>query len=201
MVSEIVHPPVARESRRSASRRSPALVAGVVFAVLALLGLALVQSLPTRYAARAVVSVLPRPDAQVGADTVQLVGQKYAVLATSADVLAAAATTTGERADLRNASTAALAAGTGNLDVTVTLADRVRAAQVANAIADVLVRDTARDELVTGELTARAVPGDAEPRPPRTLLRGAALIGAALAAAAVWALLAGRAARRPEPDS
>jgi capsular polysaccharide biosynthesis protein len=200
VVSETVRPPVARESRRSAPSRwrSPALLAFVLFAVLGVLALGAVQRLPTTYAARAVVTVLPRPDAQVGADTVQLVGQKYAVLATSSDVLAAAAAATGEQADLTTATSAALAAGTGNLDVTVTLADPERAARVANTIAGLLIRDARQDELVTAELTARATAGDAETKPPRMLLRGAALVAAALAAAAVWALLAGRAARRRE---
>jgi hypothetical protein len=199
VVSETVRPPVVRESRRPAParwRRSPALVAAVVFAVLGLLALGLVQRLPTTYAARAVVTVLPRPDAQVGADTVQLVGQKYAVLATSPDVLTAAAEATGEQADLHTATSAALAAGTGNLDVTVTLDDPARAARAANTIAGLLIRDARQDQLVTGELTARATPGDAETRPPRMLLRGVALVAAALAATAAWALLAGRAARR-----
>jgi capsular polysaccharide biosynthesis protein len=202
MVSDIDRPPAAREGRRAATRRPrpPAAAGAVVFLLLALAALVFVQRMPTAYAARAVVSVLPRPGVDVSADTVRLVAQKYAVLATSPDVLSSAATATGEPEALDAATAATVATGTGNLDITVTLPDPVRAARAANAIADVLVRAATRDQLITGELTARAVPGGAEVKPPRMLLRAAGVLGAALLAAVVWALLAGRAAARaPRP--
>lgn len=170
-----------------------AVLAAAVFGAVLLGALGVVQTLPTVYAASSVVSFLPRPDAPLGADTVQLVGEKYAVLATSPDVLRSVGTATGERPeDLRTATSATLAEGTGNLQVTVTLAEPDRAARAANAVAEVLVGTSSRDELVTGERTARAVAEDAEVRPARMLLRGVGLLAAALAAALVWALLAGR---------
>jgi capsular polysaccharide biosynthesis protein len=197
MVSDIDRPPATQEGAGAAARRPrPPLAAGaVVFVLLALAALAVVQRMPTAYAARAVVSVLPRPG-EVSADTVRLVAQKYAVLATSPDVLSSAATAAGEPDDLDTATAATVATGTGNLDITVTLPNRDRAARAANAIADVLVTDAARDRLITGELTARAVPGGADVKPPRTLLRAAGILGSALFATVVWALLAGRAAAR-----
>jgi hypothetical protein len=179
--------------RAGVGRRGGTALTAVVFVAVVLAALALVQRLPTTYAAASVVSFLPRPDGPLGADTVQLVGEKYAVLATSPDVLRTVGTVTGERPDdLRSATTAALAQGTGNLQVTVTLADPERAARAANAVADVLVRTSARDQLVGGELTSRAVAEDAEVRPARMLLRGAGVLAAALLAALVWAIVTGR---------
>jgi hypothetical protein len=166
--------------------------AGAVFATVLVGALAAVQQLPTTYAAVSVVSFLPRPETPVGADTVELVGQKYAVLATSPEVLRTAGATLGGRPDdLRAATTAVLGEGTGNLQVTVTLPDRNRAAGAANAVAGALVRASARDELVTGELVSPATGPDAEVRPARMLLRGVGGIAAVLAAALVWAVVAG----------
>jgi len=177
---------------RAGTRAGPALAAAAVFTAVLLGTLAVIRTLPTTYAATSVVSFLPRPEAQVPADTVQLVGQKYAVLATSPDVLQAAGAATGEPAeDLRAATTAVLGTGTGNLEVTVTLPDRDRAARAANAVTDVLIRSSGQDQLVAGELTSRAVGADADMRPARTLLGGAGLLAAALAAALAWALVAG----------
>jgi hypothetical protein len=186
------------DGRRPRVRRRGEVALAVTVFVIALVGaLGLVERLPTTYAASSVVSFLPRPDGPVGADTVQLVGEKYAVLAVSPDVLRSVATVTGEQPeDLRVATAAALAQGTGNLQVTVTLADPVRAARAANAVADVLVSTSARDQLVAGELTSRAVGQDAEPRPARMLLRGVSVLAAALFAALVWAMVAGARRRR-----
>jgi hypothetical protein len=179
--------------RVGVGRRGGTALTVAVFVAVVVAALALVQRLPTTYAAASVVSFLPRPDGPLGADTVQLVGEKYAVLATSPDVLRSVGTVTGERPDdLRAATTAALAQGTGNLQVTVTLADPERAARAANAVADVLVRTSAQDQLVGGELTSRAVPEDAEVRPARMLLRGAGVLAAALLAALVWTIVTGR---------
>lgn len=178
--------------RSGVGRRGEALLAAGVFLTVLLGALGVVQTLPTAYAAAGVVTFLPRPETLLGADTVQLIGAKYAVLATSPDVLRSAATVTGDRPEeLRAATTAELAEGTGNLRVTVTLADRDRAARAANAITDVLLRASGRDELVAAEVTSRAVGPDAEVRPARMLLRGVGVLAAALSAALAWALAAG----------
>ncbi len=183
---------VDRQQRSHTGRRAESLLAAAVFAAVLLGALGAVQQLPTTYAATSVVSFLPRADAPVGADTVQLVGEKYAVLATSPDVLGNVGTATGEESlALRDATAATLGAGTGNLEVTVTLPDADRAARVANAVADQLVRSSGRDELVGGELVSRAVGPDAEVRPARMLLRGVGLLAAGLAAALAWAVVAG----------
>ena len=185
---------ISRVDKRSSrtGRRAESLLATAAFLAVLFGVLGAVQQLPTTYAATSVVSFLPRADAPVGADTVQLVGEKYAVLATSPDVLRNVGRATGEEAtELRAVTAATLGAGTGNLEVTVTLPDADRAARVANAVADQLVRSSGRDELVGGELVSRAVGPDAEVRPARMLLRGVGLLAAALTAAVVWAVVAG----------
>ncbi|MEN3356143.1 MAG: hypothetical protein V7637_125 [Mycobacteriales bacterium] len=154
--------------------------------------LATVQLTPPRYAATSVVSFVPRPNLLASADTVQLVGQKYVVLATSPLTLEAAGSALGTPAGpLTGATAAVLGAGTGNVAVTVTLPDRARAADAANAVAAVLVRASRSDQLVEGEQTAPAVPGTAELHPPRLLLRSAAVLAAVLAGLLVWTALAG----------
>jgi hypothetical protein len=189
------------EQRRARARRRLRLLATVAVFGAVLGGvLAGVQRMPTRYAATSVVSFVPRPNSLTSADTVQLVGQKYVVLATSPVTLDAAGRAV--RAPLgllTGATTAVLGAGTGNVAVTVTLPDRSDAAAAANAVAVALVRASRSDRLVAGEQTAPAVAATAVPKPPRTLLRGAGALAALLAAALTWTALAGLARPREAP--
>ncbi len=173
-------------------RRAPALAAaGAFLAVLAGV-LGAVQAMPTRYAATSVVSFVPRPESPAAADTVQLVGEKYVVLATSPAALRVAGEAAGTPPDaLAEATTAVLGAGTGNVSITVTLPDRYRAVAAANEVAAALVRSSTGDRLVSGEQTGPAVPGTAEPKPARTLLRTAGALAALLAAALAWRAAAG----------
>jgi hypothetical protein len=189
------------EPRRAAARRRRRVLATAAVFVAVLAGaLGGVQLIPTRYAATSVVSFVPRPNSQTPADTVQLVGQKYVVLATSPITLDAAGRAV--RAPLgllTGATTAVLGAGTGNVAVTVTLPDRFDAAAAANAVAVTLVQASRDDRLVAGEQTAPAVPATAEARPPRTLLRGAGGLAALLASALTWSALAGLSRPREAP--
>src|SRR5437016_4260797 len=86
--SEIADRPEAADRPETAGRlRGPVVPAAAAFlAVLAGL-LAAVQAMPTRYAATSVVSFVPRPESAAAADTVQLVGEKYVVLARAPAVL------------------------------------------------------------------------------------------------------------------
>ena len=177
--------------------RRPAAAALVGFLVVLTGGFAAVQALPTRYAATSFITFLPRPDANIAADTVTLVGQKYVVVATSIRTLRAAGARVGSTAaDLTTRTTAVLVAGTGNVEVTVTLADRDRAANAANAVVATLVRDAVNDPIVQAEATAPAVAGSAHPTPPRMLLRIASLLAAGLAGALAWTVAAGATRRR-----
>jgi capsular polysaccharide biosynthesis protein len=178
--------------------RRRALLAGVVvFFVLFSGGLAVIRALPTTYAATTVVSLMPRPGSGVGADTVQMAGQKYVVIATSATTLQTAGKAVGLSAqDLSNATSAVLDAGTGNVEVTVEWRDRERAVNAANAVASILVRRSAQDQLVAGEATAPAVGSRTEVKPARALLVIASGLAAALAALLAWAVVKARPARR-----
>ena len=172
--------------------RRPATAALAGFLVVLIGGLAVVQVLPTRYAATSVVTFLPRPDANIAADTVALVGQKYVVVATSVHTLTAAGTRVGiTAADLTTRTTAVLVTGTGNVEVTVTMASRAQAANAANAVTGTLIRDAANDPIVQAESTSPAVAASAEVKPPRMLLRVAVILAAGLAAALAWTAIAG----------
>jgi putative inorganic carbon (hco3(-)) transporter len=144
--------------RRVGHRAAAAtLVAGIAATVVG------VRAVPMTYEATSVVSFVPRPDSTASADTVQLVGEKYAVLATAPRTLRAA----GEGRAAGDA-TAALDPGTGNLRITVSDRDPRAAVAAANAIGSVVVRSAGRDPLVDGELVAPAAA--AVPAPRRKLL-------------------------------
>src|SRR3954470_13717339 len=71
------------------SRRRRDVLKVAVLAFLAVLGVVLlaVQLMPARFAATSVLSIMPRPQSATTADTVELLGQKYVVLATSAMIM------------------------------------------------------------------------------------------------------------------
>lgn len=174
-------------------RRRAALAGVVVFFVLFSGGLVVIRALPTRYAATTVVSFMPRAGSGVAADTVQMAGQKYAVIATSATTLEAAGVAVGiSPGALSDATSAVLDAGTGNVEITVEWRDREQAVNAANAVAGVLVRRSSQDQLVLGEATAPAVGSRTQVTPPRTLLLLASGLAAALAAVLAWAVVKAR---------
>jgi uncharacterized protein involved in exopolysaccharide biosynthesis len=185
----------ARPSRAwiAGRHRGPALAAAAAFLVVAVGAAAVVQAMPTRYEATAVVSFVPRPDSLANSDTVQLIGQKYVVIATSAATMdAAAAAVALPVADVRPALKAELGAGTGNVSVHVTWSEPVVAATAANAVAVALVKAARNDRVVQAELVAPAEPSTAAVKPARQLLRVAGLLAALLAAALAWSVLRGR---------
>lgn len=181
--------PADRLATRRRRRVLAALLAAALVGAGALTG---VQLMPTRYAATSVVSFVPRPNALTSADTVQLVGQKYVVLATSPVTLAAAGRAIAAPPGLlTDATGAVLGVGTGNVSVTVTLPDRADAAEAANAVAAALVATSRTDLLVDGQQTAPAEAETAVRKPPRSLLRFASLLAAVLTGLLLWTALAG----------
>jgi hypothetical protein len=194
---------VADPAARRAALRRRRLLATLLAAVLVLAGALIgIQLMPVRYAATSVVSFVPRPSTLTSADTVQLVGQKYVVLATSPVTLTAAERAVGAPLGLLSGSTGAvLGTGTGNVSVTVTLPDGNDAAEAANAIALALVVASRADHLVEGQQTAPAESETAVRKPPRPLLRVAALLAASLTGLLVWTALAGLGRpREPAPE-
>lgn len=180
----------------------PRAARGAVITFLVVLGGVLtgVQLLPSSYAATSIVTVLPRPTSGVGADTMQLVAEKYVVLATANDTMTSAGAVIGTSPqDLVRATVAVLAPGTGNIEVTVTLPDRQNAAAAANAVAVGLVSASRQDPLAVVEAVSPAVPASAESKPARSVLRAAGLLAALLAAVLVFWLLRGGTARVSSP--
>jgi hypothetical protein len=180
----------------------PRAVPGAVITFLVVLVgvLAGVQLLPTSYAATSIVTVLPRPTSGVGADTVQLIAEKYVVLATANDTMTSAGSVIRTSPqDLVRATVAVLATGTGNIEVTVTLPDRQTAAAAANAVAVGLVSASRQDPLAVVEAVAPAVPASAQSKPARSVLRAAGLLAALLAAVLVFWVLRGGTGRVSSP--
>ena len=183
-------------------RRRTAPLAAILAFVAVLAGtIGGVQTLPTRYSATSVVSFMPRPQTMTSADTLRLLVEKYAVLATSATITQTAGDAMHARADeLASATTATLDAGTGNLEVAVAWSSRQQSVDAANAVADALVRRARYDELVEAEVTSPAVASRAVIRPSRPLLRSAGALAAVLVGILMWTLVRGRPARRATVD-
>jgi hypothetical protein len=174
-------------------RRRMAIIALLVGALPLAVGLGLIQAWPTRYAATSVVSFTPRPAAMAPADTLQLVGQKYVVIATSRATMQAASDTLGLNADdLAAGTVAALSPASVNLEIVVELPDREQAVAAANTVAALVVERAANDELIKVEQTSSAVAIEAVAKPPRGLLRAVSGVAAALLAGLVWTVLRGR---------
>jgi capsular polysaccharide biosynthesis protein len=190
-----VAPP--RPEPADAGTTRPAVRLGVAaFLVVLVCSLGGIQLLPPSYAATAVVSFSPRPTAMSTAETVQLVCQKYVVIATSGQTMHAASAMVGlSPEELSTSTTVTLEAGTANVDITVERPDRDAAVAAANAIAEVLVRDAADDPLVTGETTSPALSSRVTTKPARSVLRAAAVIAALLVGVWVLTIRRGRPAR------
>ena len=159
------------------------LLAGVI--VLGA-GLAVVERLPTSYATTSTISFAPRAETLVSADVIELIANKYAVVARASTTVDTAAVAAGvEPEDLRADLSVTVEPRTANLDVTVSLDSADQAAKACNAIANVVDRSVRDDQLVSGEITNRADPDAAERNPPRGMLRLIVVAAALLAAA--WA--------------
>lgn len=181
----------ARAARASALRRRGVLAALLAGLLVLVAGLVIIEQLPTRYSTKSTISFAPRSQPNVSADVIELVANKYAVVASStASVAAAAEAASVTRKELRNALSISVAANTANLDIAVSLSDANEAATAANTIAAVVSRAAADDQLIAGEITARADPVAAQLQPSRSLLRVVAVAAALLVAG--WVTFAAR---------
>ena len=140
------------------------------------------------YDSETVLAFAPRPDVTASSDIVRVVLPKYASYTTSTRTLRQVADQIGESADeLDGATTAAIAADSGNLSITVRLPDPERAARAANALADANLAFAEEDQLVDAVVAAPAVPEDTPSGPPRNLyLAAGVIIGLVLGAVAAF---------------
>ncbi|GAA2761703.1 hypothetical protein GCM10010103_07440 [Streptomyces paradoxus] len=177
---------------RSASARRRGALAALLAGLLVLAGgLVVIEQLPTRYSTTSTISFAPRSQPNVSADVIELVANKYAVVAASTtSVASAAAAASVTRAELRDALSISVEANTANLDIAVSLANARAAATAANTIAAAVNRAAADDQLIAGEITARADPVSAQLQPSRSLLRVIAVAAALLVAG--WVSFAAR---------
>lgn len=151
-------------------------------------------SLPNEYTSSVVVSFAPKPDANVGADTVRVVLPRYLAYVTSRSTVNRVAPTVGERSGvLVDAVDASVAPDSANLTIGVTLPSARRAADAANALAADTLDFADADRLLDAVIVAQALPSSFPSGPPRRLYQAAGLLlGLLLGAAAALVLERGR---------
>ena len=151
-----------------------------------------VESLPSQYDGKAVISIGPR----AGADSsvVRVVGPKYPAYVTAPATVQRVAPRIGEKeSTIQGAIDSNIATDTGNMKIVCRLPDPQRAADCANAFADSALAFSTRDRILTAQLVARALPPTSAAAPPRRLLELASLfIGSLLGIVASLLLERGR---------
>ncbi|MEU4464761.1 hypothetical protein AB0G20_13785 [Streptomyces sp. NPDC024017] len=171
----------------SGSPRRRGLVAALLAGLIVLgVGLVVVEQLPTRYSTTSTISFAPRSLSVVDADVIELIANKYSVVAGSTATVDSAADAAGVTPkQLRDTLSATVEPNTGNLNISVSLANARQAAVAANSIAATVNRAAGNDRLIAGEITARADPTAAQLKPSRSLLRVVVVAAALLVAG--WA--------------
>jgi capsular exopolysaccharide synthesis family protein len=151
-----------------------------------------VESLPSQYDGKAVISIGPR----AGADSsvVRVVGPKYPAYVTAPATVQRVAPRIGEKeSTIQGAIDSNIATDTGNMKIVCRLPDPQRAADCANAFSDSALAFSTRDRILTAQLVARALPPTSAAAPPRRLLELASLfIGSLLGIVASLLLERGR---------
>ncbi len=144
------------------------------------------ETRPAVYTAESTLSFTPRLGSSVGADVIRLVLPRYVAYLAAPSTLGRVSTVTGvDDSVLSRSSDASIQTDTANLTVTVKLASGQRAAEVANAFADAALVYARGDDLLEGQIVARALPSDTPSGPPRRLLEIAGLLAAVLTGVAV----------------
>ncbi|SMQ20649.1 Capsular polysaccharide biosynthesis protein [Streptomyces sp. Ag82_O1-12] len=168
----------------SGSPRRRGLLAALLAGLIVLgAGLVVVEQLPTRYSTTSTISFAPRSLNVVDADVVELIANKYSVVAGATATVDSAADTAGVTPkQLRDTLSATVEPNTGNLNISVSLGNARQAAVAANSIANTVNRAAGNDRLIAGEITARADPTAAQLKPSRTLLRVVVVAAALLVA-------------------
>src|SRR5438874_4923754 len=194
-----------RESRRSLTQEGglPELLDAlrwrwqptVLIAVLFTLGATLyVESLPSQYDGKALLSIRPRSSRGFDSNLVRVVGPKYPAYVTAPATVERVAARLGESTStIQKAIDSSIATDTGNQNIVCRLPDPQRAADCANAFAAEELVFARTDDALAVSLVARALPPDTPAAPPRRLLELASLfIGALLGIVASLLLERGR---------
>jgi tyrosine-protein kinase len=170
-------------------RWKPTLLIAFLFTLGATL---YVESLPSQYDGKAVISIGPREGTD--SSVVRVVGPKYPAYVTAPATIRQVAPRIGERpSTIEKAIDSNIATDTGNMNIVVRLPDRGRAARAANAFADQAIIFSRSDRILTAQLVARALPPANPAAPPRRLLELASLfIGSLLGIVASLLLERGR---------
>jgi capsular exopolysaccharide synthesis family protein len=165
----------------------------VLIALLFTLGATVyVESLPSQYDGKALLSIGPR----LGQDSsvVRVVGPKYPAYVTAPSTVRQVAPRIGERpSTIENAIDSNIATDTGNMKIVCRLPSRTRAAVCANAFAVKALQFSRTDRILTAQSVAPALAPDNPAAPPRRLLELASLfIGVLLGVVASLLLERGR---------
>jgi polysaccharide biosynthesis transport protein len=165
----------------------------VLIAVLFTLGATLyVESLPSQYDGKALLSIGPR----LGQDSsvVRVVGPKYPAYVTAPSTVRKVAPEIGQKpSTIDKAIDSSIATDTGNMKIVCRLEDRVDAAVCANAFAVKALEFSKSDRILTAQSVAPALPPESPAAPPRRLLELASLfIGCLLGIVASLLLERGR---------
>ncbi|MDP8991948.1 MAG: polysaccharide biosynthesis tyrosine autokinase [Actinomycetota bacterium] len=152
------------------------------------------QSLPNQYSAKVVMAFAPRPDTNIGGETVRLVLPKYESFVTSRATVNRVAPSLGENpSTLNDAVEASIATDSGNLTIRTELPSAVRAARAANALSQETLSFAGNDPLLQAQIVVPALPSSTPSGPPRLLLELTALVvGGLLGVAFAFLLERGR---------
>lgn len=136
-----------------------------------------VEQLPSEYEAQAVLALAPRPEAGTSSDTVRIVAPKYVAFLASPQITADVAEDLGtDPSVVADALDATTTPDSGNLTITATTTNPQLSADIANSLLREALTFSSQDELLSGEIVARAVVSDTPSGPPRKLLEAAALL-------------------------
>ena len=129
------------------------------------------QMLGDRYQAEAVVAFSPRPEVNIGGDTIRIVLPQYVAAVTSAHTVREVADRIGLNAHTLGAGLdASIEADTTNLVIRVEQSNPQRAAEAAGALADTVTASAESDKLLTAAVVSPAIAPRAPSGPRRKLI-------------------------------
>jgi capsular exopolysaccharide synthesis family protein len=154
----------------------------LLIAVPILAGAALyAERLPPEYEGRSIVAVEPK-SSTASPDLVRILAPKFVAYISAPATVERLAPGLGEDpTQLEHALNASLATDTGNITITVKLSSNAKAAAVANAFAQEVLKYADQDLLLTANLVALSPVPTQPSGPPRRMLEAAALLAGLVA--------------------